>query len=165
MAAMLSFSLPKPSTASVIAKSSSSPVMNAPAAAAAAESISLEEKFGRKGIKFLESSVDVPTVELTVRNGSSVKVQIPTAHVTSYNPKVYWKDDGFEEVLYTIPSSNSPVVNTAAAKGGIGLVFNELSNPNSRGSALKTSEWTLKDVDSDSIDALQVLISPLIWRR
>jgi hypothetical protein len=45
----------------------------------------------------------VPTVYLTVRNGSSVRDQIPNAHVKSSRPKVYWKDDGFQEVrsLYT----------------------------------------------------------------
>lgn len=37
------------------------------------------------------------------------------------------------------------------------MVINEVSGPNSKSSALKTSEWTVKDVDSDSIDAFQVL--------
>lgn len=99
----------------------------------------LDLKFGRKGIKFSESG----TVELTVRNGSSVKLQIPNGHITSYKPKVYWKDDGYEEVLHTL----------AGSKGGIGLVINEVSEPNFDA---KTPEWTVKDVDSDSIDALQV---------
>lgn len=114
----------------------------------------LEQKFGRKGIKFS----DPATVELTVRNGSSVKLQIPNAHVTSYKPKVYWKDDGFEEVLYTLsPSSNN-------SRGGIGLVINEILEPNPKGPAAMAnttaaSEWTVTDVDSDSIDALQVELS------
>ncbi|KAL2464788.1 CCT-theta [Forsythia ovata] len=119
MASLLSFSLPK----TFVTRASSS-------VTATSSTDTLEEKFGRKGIKFLESS-DVPVVELTVRNGSSLKLQIPNGHVTSYRPKVYWKDNGFEEV----------------------------SEPNSQGSALKTSEWTVKDVDSDSIDALQVELS------
>ncbi|KZV53304.1 hypothetical protein F511_07598 [Dorcoceras hygrometricum] len=98
----------------------------------------LDTKFGRKGIKFFESN-GIPSVELTVRNGSSLKLQIPDAHVASYKPKVYWKDDGFEEVLYTLPDS----------RGGIGLVINEEK-------AIGPLDWTVKDVDSDSIDAVQV---------
>ncbi|CAI9101028.1 OLC1v1038251C1 [Oldenlandia corymbosa var. corymbosa] len=159
MASMLSFPLPKLSTPSVIAKAaaSSAPVTSSPAAAENAAS--LEQKFGRKGIKFLDSPGDVPTVELTVRNGSSVKLHIPTAHVTSYKPKVYWKDDGFEEVLYTIPPKG--VINSSSnSKGGIGLVLNELSDQNPKGSILKTPpQWTVKDADNDSIDAVQIELS------
>ncbi|KAK6124803.1 hypothetical protein DH2020_041454 [Rehmannia glutinosa] len=102
----------------------------------------LDQKFGRKGIKFSESD-EIPAVELTVRNGSSLKLHIPNGHITSYRPKVYWKDEGYEEVLHTI----------AGSRGGIGLVINEVSQQNSK---TKASEWTVKDVDSDSIDALQV---------
>ncbi|KAI3413071.1 uncharacterized protein J3R85_016558, partial [Psidium guajava] len=110
--------------------------------------------FGRKGIKFAESDGSVPSVELTVRNGSSLKLRIPDAHVTSYMPKVYWKDDGFEEVLYTV---NSP----SRVRGGVGLVINELAEQGSpsKGSPVVASEWTVKDVDSDSIDAVQVELS------
>ncbi|KAJ6761684.1 PHOTOSYNTHETIC NDH SUBUNIT OF SUBCOMPLEX B 2 CHLOROPLASTIC [Salix koriyanagi] len=139
MACLLSFSLPKPS---VIKATALSPTTNSPSAPDV-----LEEKFGRKGIKFLESN-NVPSVELKVRNGSSVMVQIPNAHISSYKPKVYWKDDGFEEVLYTLP-----------AKGGIGLVINDASEGGSKGSLISSSEWTVKDVDSDSIDAVQVELS------
>lgn len=78
---------------------------------------------------------------------------IPNAHVTSYKPKVYWKDDGFEDVIYTLPPS----------RGGIGLVISEISEPNPKGPApmAKTTtppsdQWTVTDVDSDFIDALQV---------
>lgn len=138
-AAVLSLSLPKLNNAiKASSGSSSSTTTFAPE--------SLEEKFGRKGIKFSDGG----TVELTVRNGSSVKLQIPNAHITSYKPKVYWKDDGFEEVLYTLPNS----------RGGIALVINEILEPNPKLPVPKTTtpsdQWTLTDVDSDSIDALQV---------
>ncbi|XP_059668205.1 photosynthetic NDH subunit of subcomplex B 2, chloroplastic [Cornus florida] len=142
MASLLSFSLPKPSITKATATTQSIPE-------------TLEQKFGRKGIKFSESS-DVPTVELTVRNGSSVRLRIPNGHVTSYKPKVYWKDDGFEEVLYTLPGSGG---SSTKSKGGIGLVINDVSEPNSKGSLVNSSEWSVKDVDSDSIDALQVELS------
>uniref|UniRef100_A0A5B7BHU2 Photosynthetic NDH subunit of subcomplex B 2, chloroplastic n=1 Tax=Davidia involucrata TaxID=16924 RepID=A0A5B7BHU2_DAVIN len=142
MASLLSFSLPKPKIIKASAAATTPSV-------AVAET--LDQKFGRKGIKFYsESAGDVPSVELTVRNGSSVRVRIPDGHVTSYKPKVYWKDDGFEELLHTLP---------ATAKGGIGLVINDVSEPYSKGSLVNTSEWTVKDVDSDSIDALQVELS------
>ncbi|KAK9278015.1 hypothetical protein L1049_027572 [Liquidambar formosana] len=49
----------------------------------------------------------------------SLKLQIPDGHVTSYKLKVYLKDDGFEDVLYTVPASGS---DSTKAKGGIGLV-------------------------------------------
>lgn len=88
---------------------------------------------------------------MTVRNGSSLKLQIPNGHVTSYKPKVYWKDEGFEEVLYTLDNGNN-------SKGGIGLVVNNVGDAKEKGSGLlDLSGWTVKDVDSDSIDALQVL--------
>lgn len=115
----------------------------------------LDQKFGRKGIKFSQSG-DIPTVELSVRNGSSLKLHIPNGHIVSYMPKVYWKDDGYEEVLHT---------DVATSRGGIGLVVDEVPEPNPKApnskastkpSSSSSSEWTVKDVDSDSIDALQV---------
>ncbi|KAF3614205.1 Photosynthetic NDH subunit of subcomplex B 2, chloroplastic [Capsicum annuum] len=140
-AALLSLSLPKLN----VIKASGSTITCVPE--------NLEPKFGRKGIKF----TDAGTVELTVRNGSSVKLQISNAHITSYKPKVHWKDDGFEEVLYTLPPSSSSSSNS---RGGIGLVINEIVEPNPKGTAPTTaSEWTVTDVDSDSIDALQVELS------
>ncbi|KAK3011441.1 hypothetical protein RJ639_012043 [Escallonia herrerae] len=144
MASLLSLSLPKPN----ITKASSSSTATTPSLPE-----TLAHKFGRKGIKFSEPG-DIPTVELTVRNGSSLKLQIPNGHVTSYKPKVYWKDDGFEEVLHTLPAKGS-----ANAKGGIGLVINNVDEPSSKGSPISIPEWTVKDVDSDSIDALQVELS------
>lgn len=148
MASLLSFSLPKPN---IIKASTSSPATTISIAE------TLDAKFGRKGIKFLESN-NVPTVELTVRNGSSVKLRIPDAHVTSYKPKVQWKDDGFTEVLFTIPAVGA---DSSKSKGGIGLVINEFSEPGSKGSSLltSTSKWSVKDVDYDAIDALQVELS------
>lgn len=145
MASLLPFSVPK---LNVIRACSSLP------ATTLSIPETLDEKFGRKGIKFLECD-NVPIVELTVRNGSSIRLRIPDAQVTSYKPKVHWKDDGFEEVLYTIPAGGA---DSTKAKGGIGLVINALSEPGSKGSSVvQTSEWTIKDVDSDAIDALQVL--------
>ena len=89
-----------------------------------------------------------------MRNGSSLRLRIADGHVTSYRPKVYWKDDGFEEVLYTVGGGGVG----GRDKGGIGLVMydNDVAVPNSKVSPRITSEWSVKDVDSDSIDALQV---------
>ncbi|GKV07396.1 hypothetical protein SLEP1_g19179 [Rubroshorea leprosula] len=146
MASLLSFSLPKPS----IIKASASPTstLSIPEA--------LDEKFGRKGIKFLETN-NIPFVEMTVRNGSSLRLRIPDAHVTSYKPKVTWKEDGFEELLYTVPAGGG--ADSTKAKGGIGLVINDASEAGSKGSVLSSSEWTVKDADNDAIDALQVELS------
>lgn len=143
MASLLSLSLPKPTNNIIKATTTTVPE-------------TLNEKFSRKGIKFTENDNKIPVVELTVRNGSSLRLQIPDAHLTSYKPKVYWKDDGFEEVLYTVGDNN----NGAKARGGIGLVLNEVSDSKTapKGtSVLSNCEWTVKDVDSDAIDALQVL--------
>ncbi|OMO98951.1 hypothetical protein COLO4_13607 [Corchorus olitorius] len=145
MASLLSFSLPKPNI--IKASSSATTTLLTPEA--------LDEKFGRKGIKFSESN-NVPFVELTVRNGSSLRLQIPDAHVTSYKPKVYWKDDGFEEILHTVPAGGA---DSTKSKGGIGLVLNDASDKGSKGSLLSDSEWTVKDADNDAIDALQVELS------
>ncbi|KAK7290624.1 hypothetical protein RIF29_05179 [Crotalaria pallida] len=147
MASFLSLSLPK---LNLIKASSASSSVTSTTTLPTAES--LNEKFGRKGIKFLESD-SIPTVELTVRNGSSLSLSIPDAHVTSYKPKVFWKDDGFEEVLYTIPGDGT---GPYKAKGGVGLVFNEVVQPGAKELLPSTLEWTVSDVDSDSIDAVQV---------
>ncbi|KAL8142858.1 hypothetical protein V2J09_015890 [Rumex salicifolius] len=128
---------------------------------------SLDQQFARKGIKFSDFG-DVPSVELSVRNGSSVRLRIPDALVTSYKPKVFWKDDGFEEVLFTVPapaagSQPSP----SREKGGIGLVINQAPESNVKskgpgagsvggGSVLSDADWFVKNVDSDSFDAVQV---------
>ncbi|KAF9591226.1 hypothetical protein IFM89_003177, partial [Coptis chinensis] len=74
---------------------------------------------------------------------------ISNGHVTSYKPKVYWQDDKFEEVLYTVPGELDSM------KGGIGLVLNEVSQTNSKGTPLCTLDWIVANVDADSIDALQ----------
>ncbi|KAL7138687.1 hypothetical protein ABFS83_10G180300 [Erythranthe nasuta] len=137
MASLVSFSLLKASasTPTTIISPPPSPTFE-----------TLDQRFGRKGIKFSESG-DIPTtVELTVRNGSSLKLQISNGHISSYRPKVYWKDDGYEEVLHTL----------AGSRGGVGLVINELSQQTNSKAPSASAEWTVKDVDSDSIDALQV---------
>lgn len=150
MASLVSFTLPKANITTIKAfasSTSSSTIVSPPTSEA------LESKFGRKGIKFSELG---DTVELTVRNGSSLKLRIPEAHITSYKPKVYWRDDGFEEILYTVATNDNK------SKGGIGLVLNNVYEPNSKASSstsVITSDWTVKDVDSDSIDELQVELS------
>uniref|UniRef100_A0A0F7GZ07 Photosynthetic NDH subcomplex B 2 n=1 Tax=Habenaria pantlingiana TaxID=1498489 RepID=A0A0F7GZ07_9ASPA len=138
---LLSLQVPKPSPPPLLRASSTTAVQCPPQ--------SLEERFGRKGIKFSDSDV-VPAVELTVRNGSSLKLRIPDGIITSYRPKVYWKDDGFEEVFHTIGDGDSSV------KGGLGLILNDVSQD---GSPWSASEWVVKDSDSDSIDAVQVELS------
>ncbi|GMH08245.1 hypothetical protein Nepgr_010085 [Nepenthes gracilis] len=145
-ASLLSFPSPKPILPTV---STSSTGTTSP--------LTLDQKFGRKGIKFLESG-EATIVELSVRNGSSLRVRVPDAHVTSYKPKVYWKDDGFEEILYTLPPAEGERV-SQKSKGGIGLVINDASEAYAKGSLLSDCEWTVKDVDSDSFDAVQVELS------
>ncbi|KAK8508783.1 hypothetical protein V6N12_034887 [Hibiscus sabdariffa] len=150
MASLLSFSLPKPN----IIKATSSPPAT-PTSTTLSSPEALDEKFGRKGIKFSEYN-NIPFVELTVRNGSSLRLKIPDAHVTSYKPKVYWKDDGLEEILYTVPAGGT---DPTKSKGGIGLVINDATEKSSKGSLLSGYEWTVKDADNDAIDALQVELS------
>ncbi|KAK7336248.1 hypothetical protein VNO77_16784 [Canavalia gladiata] len=149
MASFLSLSLPKLNLIKASSSAANTSITTLPTPEA------LNDKFGRKGIKFLESD-NIPIVELTVRNGSSLSLRIPDAHVTSYKPKVYWKDDGFREVLYTIPATETGLYK---AKGGVGLVMNEVLQPGAMGLLPPTLEWTVNDVDSDAIDALQVELS------
>lgn len=153
MASFLSLSLPKLNLIKASsAANTSTTTLTSPEA--------LNEKFGRKGIKFLESDNNIPIVELTVRNGSSLSLRIPDAHVTSYKPKVFWKDDGFEEVLYTVPATESGLYK---AKGGIGLVLNEVLQPGAKGVLPSTLEWNVVDIEFDSIDALQVYYDILLF--
>lgn len=145
MASLLSFTLPKLNSAIKASISASSVITQTPSQV-------LEEKFGRKGIKF----TDTGSVELTVRNGSSLSLRLADGLITSYKPKVYWKDDGFEEVLYTVADGTG---NGGLSKGGVGLVLNDVSSSGSNGLPCCVSEWIVKDVDSDSIDALQIELS------
>uniref|UniRef100_A0A6V7QYZ4 Photosynthetic NDH subunit of subcomplex B 2, chloroplastic n=1 Tax=Ananas comosus var. bracteatus TaxID=296719 RepID=A0A6V7QYZ4_ANACO len=171
MASLLSLRLPNPKpNFSVRASSSSSSPPTSAAAAAAAATIpaqspspprpqqALEETFGRKGIKFAESG-GVPTVELSVRNGSSLHLRIPDGLITSYKPKVYWKDDGFTEVLHTVSTADLGAPPPPSVRGGLGLVLNAASEPAKGGSSWSASEWAVKDADSDSFDAVQVELS------
>ncbi|ONK68970.1 uncharacterized protein A4U43_C05F17930 [Asparagus officinalis] len=146
MASLLSFHLLK--LTSPIKASSSSTVTTT---TTQSPPQSLEQKFGRKGIKFTENG-DMSSVELTVRNGSSLNLRIPDGLITSYRPKVYWKDDGYEEVLHTVN-------NGGLVKGGLGLVLNNESKLGINGSPWSASEWVVKDTDSDSFDAVQVELS------
>ncbi|KFK44848.1 hypothetical protein AALP_AA1G310200 [Arabis alpina] len=96
-------------------------------------------------------------VELKVRNGSSLKLSLSDAHVVSYKPKVYWKDDGFEEVLYTVDGGDNKT------KGGVGLVMVDGDQGNvpkgGSSSVISGCDWSVKDTDSDAIDALQIELS------
>ncbi|CAN6285607.1 unnamed protein product [Urochloa humidicola] len=125
---------------------------SAAAATATTTTESLEESFGRKGLKFVaDPAGGAPTAELSVRNGSSLRLRLGDGLVTSYKPKVYWKDDGCREVLHTVAGPASE------AKGGIGLVLNEVSSSGGAAqSLLDGSSWAVKDADSDSYDAVQV---------
>ncbi|CAD5183224.1 photosynthetic NDH subunit of subcomplex B 2, chloroplastic [Musa acuminata AAA Group] len=148
MASLLPVHLPKPNPRFPIRTSS------AAATTTTTTTESLQERFGRKGIKFTEAG-EVPSVELTVRNGSSLRLRIPDGLITSYKPKVYWKDDGFEEVLYTIGGGGPGDF----PRGGLGLVLHDLSKTAAGGSPWGASEWIVKDADSDSFDAVQVELS------
>uniref|UniRef100_A0A1J3D0Z7 Photosynthetic NDH subunit of subcomplex B 2, chloroplastic n=1 Tax=Noccaea caerulescens TaxID=107243 RepID=A0A1J3D0Z7_NOCCA len=112
----------------------------------------LEEKFGRKGIKFSQRN-NVPMVELKVRNGSSLELSLSNAHVVSYKPKVYWKDEGFEEILYTVEGDDHE------SRGGVGLVIMDGQEPKGGSSVISGCDWSVKDSDSDAIDALQIELS------
>ncbi|XP_062209946.1 photosynthetic NDH subunit of subcomplex B 2, chloroplastic-like [Phragmites australis] len=122
------------------------------AAVAPATTQSLEESFGRKGLKFsADPAGGAPTAELSVRNGSSLQLRLGDGLVTSYRPKVYWKDDGCRELLHTVAGGEDGKV-----KGGVGLVLNEVSSSGGAQSLIDGAEWAVKDADSDSYDAVQV---------
>ncbi|GJW61153.1 hypothetical protein Tco_0110488 [Tanacetum coccineum] len=100
------------------------------------------------------ASTITPTVTITepLEQKFGLKIQLNNAHVTSYKPKVYWKDDGCEEVLFTTNTGD---------KGGIGLVIDSVMDDTKGKSVAKgidLSQWVVKDADSDSIDAVQVLL-------
>nr|BAH56903.1 AT1G64770 [Arabidopsis thaliana] len=142
MASLISFSLlPKPKAVRSSISAPQTQTINTE---------KLEDKFGRKGIKFSESN-NIPMVELKVRNGSSLKLSLSDAHVLSYKPKVYWKDEGFEEVLYTVDGDES--------RGGVGVVIVNGEEPKGGSSVISGCDWSVKDTDSDAIDALQVIDS------
>ncbi|KAL6901817.1 hypothetical protein ACP4OV_004693 [Aristida adscensionis] len=135
--------------------------VRASAAAAAAASPpaapALEETFGRKGLRFAaDPATGAATAELSVRNGSSLQLRLGDGLVTSYRPKVYWKDDGCREVLHTVAAAAAGG-EPGGVKGGVGLVLNQVSSSAAAAeSLLAGKEWTVKDADSDSYDAVQV---------
>ena len=57
-------------------------------------------------------------------------------------------------VLYYTVHGNEK--DSSQAEGGVGLVISDSSEGGSKGSLVSSSEWTVKDVGSDSIDAIQV---------
>ncbi|KAJ6877325.1 hypothetical protein NC651_030153 [Populus alba x Populus x berolinensis] len=59
-------------------------------------------------------------------------------------------------VLYTLLGNEK---DSSQAEGGVGLVISDSSEGGSKGSLVSSSEWTVKDVGSDSIDAIQVELS------
>lgn len=125
----------------------------APTAAAAPTPQSLEESFGRKGLRFAaDPATGAPTAELSVRNGSSLQLRLADGLVTSYRPKVYWKDDGCREVLHTVAGAGAG----GEVRGGVGLALSEVSSSGAAESLLVGSEWSVVDADSDSYDAVQV---------
>uniref|UniRef100_J3LK69 Uncharacterized protein n=1 Tax=Oryza brachyantha TaxID=4533 RepID=J3LK69_ORYBR len=122
------------------------------AAAASPTPQSLEESFGRKGLRFAaDPATGAPTAELSVRNGSSLRLRLADGLVTSYRPKVYLKEDGCREVLHTFAAAGD-----GELKGGVGLVLSEVSSSGAAESLLAGSEWSVMDADSDSYDAVQV---------
>lgn len=85
-----------------------------------------------------------------MRNGSSLQLRLNDGLVTSYRPKVYWKDEfSYREVLHTVAGADT-------VKGGVGLVLNDASSSSLSSSLLAGSEWSVTDADSDSYDAVQV---------
>lgn len=90
-----------------------------------------------------------------MRNGSSLELSLSNAHVVSYKPKVYWKDEGFEEILYTVEGDDHE------SRGGVGLVIVDGQEPKGGSSVISGCDWSVKDSDSDAIDALQVTDSDL----
>ncbi|KAK3164915.1 hypothetical protein QOZ80_1AG0026470 [Eleusine coracana subsp. coracana] len=123
---------------------------SAAAVATASTPQSLEKAFGRKGLKFAADPAGNATAELSVRNGSLLQLRLGDGLVTSYKPKVYWKEkDDCREVLYTVGDP-------AKLKGGLGLVLNQVSSEGATEALLAGSDWTVKDVDSDSLDTMQL---------
>ncbi|KAL9341885.1 hypothetical protein Peur_065210 [Populus x canadensis] len=59
-------------------------------------------------------------------------------------------------VLYTLLGNEK---DSSQAEGGVGLVISDSSEGGSKGSLVSSSERTVKDVGSDSIDAIQVELS------
>ncbi|GJM93734.1 hypothetical protein PR202_ga10319 [Eleusine coracana subsp. coracana] len=114
---------------------------SAAAVATALTPQSLEEAFGRKSLKFAADPAGNATAELSVRNGSSLQLRLGDGLVTSYKPKVYWKEkDDCREVLYTVGDP-------AKLNGGLGLVLNQVSSKGAAEALLVGSDWTVKDVE------------------
>lgn len=149
--AFLPLHLPASSPTLLTARASSTAVSVSPPAQTSSLQVQLEETFGRKGIRFGADATGAPTAELSVRNGSSLRLRLNDGLVTSYRPKVSWKEDkdgGCREILHTVSDSKT-------VKGGVGLVLNHASSGSPSAAAVQP-EWSVSAVDSDSYDAVQV---------
>ncbi|KAI3941636.1 hypothetical protein MKX01_018226 [Papaver californicum] len=102
----------------------------------------LHQRFGRKGIKFTDS----------------VSLRIPDGLVTPYKPKIDLKDDGFEELVYTVPG---PGGDLDSIKGGVGLVLNDVLDVN-----LKLV-WSVELSFTSGILEISYIVSvyPIAWQQ
>ncbi|KAL9379334.1 hypothetical protein Peur_027816 [Populus x canadensis] len=97
-----------------------------------------------ESVKYLWHQIlGIQQCSITARNGSSVRDQIPNAHVTSSRPQVYWKDDGSFFIQFL-------VMKRILVKLKEALVWSSVSDSSeggSKGSLVSSSEWTVKDVE------------------
>ncbi|XP_011010134.1 PREDICTED: uncharacterized protein LOC105115061 isoform X1 [Populus euphratica] len=108
----------------------------------------LEEEFSGHGVTF-ERLSDSCVAKMTVENGSSVTLMLPSGLITSYKARMW--HGGTVELLQTSVLEGED--GSAAIRGGVSPAFNFDSDGEISWSP---STWALKDIRGDSHDTIQV---------
>jgi hypothetical protein len=110
----------------------------------------LEEEFSGHGVTF-ERLSDSCVAKMTVENGSSVTLMLPSGLITSYKARMW--HGGTVELLQTSVLEGED--GSAAIRGGVSPAFNFDSDGEISWSP---STWALKDIRGDSHDTIQVCL-------
>ena len=110
----------------------------------------LEDEFSGHGVTF-ERLGDSCVAKMTVENGSSVTLMLPSGLITSYKARMW--HGSTVELLQTSVSEGED--GSAAIRGGVSPAFNFDSDGEISWSP---STWALKDIRGDSHDTIQVCL-------
>ncbi|BBN14485.1 hypothetical protein MPTK1_6g12140 [Marchantia polymorpha subsp. ruderalis] len=115
----------------------------------------LQEKFGRQGVRFVDVA-GTPATELKLRNGSSARMLISGAQITSYKANMW--HGAQEELLHSVRSDSGNSTSTSI-RGGIVLSFSQLKDPLSSILPSSSSPWRVEAVECQPSEYAQMTLT------
>ncbi|KAG6546432.1 hypothetical protein Mapa_011980 [Marchantia paleacea] len=115
----------------------------------------LQDKFGRQGVRFVDVA-GTPATELKLRNGSSARMLISRAQITSYKANMWHGTQ--EELLHSVRSDSGNSTSTSI-RGGIVLSFTQLKDPLSSILPSSSSPWRVEAVDCQPSEYAQMTLT------